>query len=780
MRLRKMLLLGALVCGTAGLAGADPAAEPPELLFGGCGGVYLLAEPGELRIEVFKRDRNRRGRHTELRAILVGPDREVLKETVIPDDGQDKGEGPLGSATIKTTVERKGVHALNITVSQDRYGEEAAWGFRTNCPRYLIETARGHRDERHREPIVLMGGENPARICFLPRRGEFEIAVSGLSKKEGTLRLVDANEKPVLEWRAKDGEAVARVGEEPRRDAVPWRLDLPSSRATVTIDGLTQWDAGDPCPDVCVWTPDPSSWFPLLEHRWLLTPYRQAVHAQPGAEGRAMFRVHNNAALEKKVRLGLEFPDASWAARVEEDLVTVGPGKAKEIALRFVAPPGGGTVHVRATPEDAVDFTTYSTLSIRAGDPPPLEIPLQLLPYRHENELFGYQPGYPVESQPYFDLENRPFVVTGGQLATVRDGSWVISPLPGSSLTSKVAFDAENGVYLIALVGGKASLLHSTDSGRTFAAYEIPGPSGSFDIEQFSGHNLPDGPPPFVRIRRTASDPKLKFRSLNDLDLFVPRFVDGRIEIGDPIPITRACIGLASHSGVPSSLVSRGARVHVAWGEATDPEQETPGVPTYVVTWDGDSKKLGEPVLIGYGPPANDGHNSPSITMDSQGFLHVLIGTHGRPFPYVRSKQPNDAGGGWTEPEPAGEDLSQTYIGFVCGPDDTLYSVFRLWRSGEPFPHSTHATLACQRKRPGGRWEEPRILVRSAFSEYSIFYHRLTIDRMGRLFLSKDYWSTHWFYRNDQPGRRDHWRSLLLSPDGAETWKLAVDGDFKK
>ena len=51
---------------------------PITLGLGGCGGVYLLAEPGELTVDVEKRDRNRRGRRTELRAILVGPDRKVL------------------------------------------------------------------------------------------------------------------------------------------------------------------------------------------------------------------------------------------------------------------------------------------------------------------------------------------------------------------------------------------------------------------------------------------------------------------------------------------------------------------------------------------------------------------------------------------------------------------------------------------------------------------------------------------------------------------------------
>ncbi len=155
-------------------------------LFGGCGGVYFLAEPGELVVEVVKRDRNRRATTAELRAILVGPDRQVLQEVSIPDDGEPVGGGlgPVGRATLSTTVPRKGVYALNITVSRDRYGQNMVWGFRSNCPRYLIETARGHKDARHQEPIFLADTGQPHNVCFLPRRGAFKMDLSGLSKQE--------------------------------------------------------------------------------------------------------------------------------------------------------------------------------------------------------------------------------------------------------------------------------------------------------------------------------------------------------------------------------------------------------------------------------------------------------------------------------------------------------------------------------------------------------------------------------------------------------------------
>ena len=769
---------------------------------GGVGGVYFLASPGELIVDVEKRDRHLRDRHTELRAILVGPDRQVLQEVTIPDDGQPRGSGtgPAQRARLSAQVDRKGVYGLNVTVSQDRYGDEIIWGFRTNCPHYLIETSRGHRDARRQEPIVLLNPDKPGDVCFMPRKGEFGMEISGLPGGVEALTVHDAegaliHTLPV----GADGRASHTFPADVHREAVPWRLHLPKQQATIQIDGVTRWEKNDLFLNLPYWTPDPASWFPFQEYRWLLTPYSRTVYGTPGEEGRIAFQVHNNSDREKTVQLRIEFPEGQWPARLSTDRVLVAPKRAAEVTVEYTVPAEDETrvCHLRATPTEDPDFSTYSALTVKAGVAPaarPLEMPIVLKPYQHENEQFGYVPGYPVGSQMYFDLENRPFLTTGYGIAMRRDGQWATSDLaaavqsrtPSFEATSfrmrstKVAFDRDNDLYLLATAGGHAALLDSADGGKTFAAYVIPsrkGGGGTFDIEQFSGNNVPDGPPPLVRYTRTAKDTRLKWRSVNDLELFLPEKVDGKLSLGDPILISKKCIGISAHSGIVSSVVSRGTKVHVAWAEATDPEVKVPGVPTFVATYDRETGQLGEPALVGYGPPPNDVHNSPSITMDSQGYLHVLAGTHGRPFPYARSLKPNDAHSGWTKAELVGEGLRQTYIGLVCGPDDTLHLVFRFWRSGvEPFPASSHGTLAYQRKRPGEPWEAPRVLIVAPFSEYSIFYHRLTIDRAGRLFLSYDYWSTYWFYRTDHRGNR---RALLMSPDGGESWKLAETGDVR-
>lgn len=813
MTIRPWALLIPLVSLTLGIgasSAAPPSADPTpadgvlkfgtDLFTGGVGGVYFLAEPGELVVEVLKRDRNATGRRSELRAILAGPDRQVLQEVIVPDDGQARGSGlgPVQRCRMSTKVERKGVYVVNITASQDRYGEEVVWGFRSNCRQSIIETARGHKDAAHQEPIVLASPEQQGNVCFLPRLKEFAVEVSGLPKDSKALQMFDANNKFIASLTIDvNGRATHPFAANLPRDATPWRLHFPSAQATVNIDGLTRWNRNDFQPDLACWTTDPASWFPLLENRWLLTPYNHTVYGAPNASTKVVMQVRNDASRQRAVQLALEFPGNPWPATLSTDRVMLGAHKTASVTVLCTTPASGETreCYLRATPLDDSGFSTYSTLKLKAGVAPAAEnlaLPLMLKPYQHENEQFGYLPDYPVENQVYFDRRNQPFIMSGGVTAW-RQGQWASTPLDShvqprtpafdgnalSPLSTKIAFDQANDVYLLAGAGKTASLLHSANGGQSFSAHVVPGREDrprTFDLEQFSGHNDTDGPPPFVRFTHTASDDKLFWRRLHDLDLFVPRKVDGKIVIGEPIRISDRCIGLAAHSGTPSSIVSRGSKVHVAWGEATDPKIKTPGLPAFVVTYDRETGRLGKPALVGYGAPANDVHNTPSITMDSQGYLHVISGTHGTTFPYARSLKPNDAGGGWTEPEFVGDGLRQTYVGLVCGPDDTLHLAFRLWLTGPPFPASSHATLAWQRKRPGQPWEAPRVLVVAPFSEYSVYYHRLTIDRAGRLFLSYDYWSTFWFYRNDRP---DRGRTLLMSADAGDTWKLAEGKDLR-
>ncbi|HIB53292.1 MAG TPA: hypothetical protein EYO39_00460 [Nitrospirales bacterium] len=773
----------------ASIARPDDSDWSADFRIGGNGGVYFLAQPGEFWVEVEKQDRNFLSRKTHVRAILFGPDRSVLADEILPHMGMKKGDGagPVQRLRFSVTVPRTGVYGLSITASEDRLGEDMSWGIKTNCSRYLVETSRGHKDERHQEPLSLRNGK-PGDVCFLPRTGEFTIDGAGCAP--GTLRLVDgAGTQLGFITVGKDGKFLHTIPAEIGRENVPWKLELSKAQCSkLNIDGVTRWDKSDGnYSDLSLWAPKTASWFSYHQNRWLITPYKQRIDVAPGSAGEVTVEIHNNAPIARTIDLNVEFPSPeTWEATLSTNSVQLEANQVATVTLRYDVPESGDIwpCHVRATPRDETGFSTYVTVDLRSDQgqsSDPLTLPVVLRPFVHENAQFGYRAGYPLSGEVYFDTDNKPIISAENAVNILRDGEWerVRSAgqnkgvsAPFSLLTSKVAFDSDNDRYAVATQNGRPVLLHGTAAGD-WTSYPIPG-KGVIDIEQFSGHNTPQGPPPFVRITRTASDSKLRWRRVNDLALFLPeKNQDGSIRIGEPIMLSRKCIGMSSHSGIPSTIVSRGSKVHVAWGEATDPEENIPGVPSYVATFDRETGILSAPTLVGYGPPANDVHNTPCITMDSKGYLHVLVGTHARTFQYTHSLKSNDSSGGWTTAEDISPGLRQTYVGLVCDLNDTLHLVFRHRRTDtDYFPASWYMTLAYMKKPVDGGWSEPQPLVIAPFSEYSIFYHRLTIDRKGALFLSYDHWSTYWFYRTD---RRETRRALITRSAGKDVWKLVTD-----
>ena len=647
------LMVGLLFALRTRLARAETAAirKDTRLRIGGCGGLYLLAEPGELWVEIDKTDRHDGKRDTRLRAILLGPERRPRDEAIIEGDG---------AVRLATQVEQKGVFVVNVTVSHDRYGEHISWGFDTNCPHYLVETSRGHRDAQHQEPIVLRNPNAEGNVCFLPQSSPFQIEVHDLPTGSEPLAVYDEGGTLKASLPVNDnGFATADFDADDLRGSSPWRLHLPVGQATVHIDGVTRWERNDRFADFSLWSPRLESFFPFHEHRWMLTPYSRTFYAAPGEARDLTFRLHNNANCPDTLSLRVELLN-KWSVGTVKS-VTLEPNTSETISVRCEVPRAarsGQCYEVRIVVASAIhpEMTTYSTITAHVGAAPyaqPLDLPLVYKPYQHENEQFGYEPDYPTGSQFYFDVQNRPYIwESDGTLRTLKDGNWSslnVSETTGSRplrpVGTKVAFDREDGVYLLAAEGRNIVFLYASDGGENFSAYPIQGREEqprTWDIEQFSGHNVPHGPPPVLRNTQTQG-PDLRhfWRRVNDLELFVPRQDGDRLIIGDPILLSDKAIGIASHSGIPSAIASRGDRIHVIWGEATAPDEDVPGVPAYVVTYDRKQGLLGEPVFVGWGPPANDVHNTPSITIDSEGYLHTLTGTHGSPFAYARSLEPN-------------------------------------------------------------------------------------------------------------------------------------------
>ncbi len=792
----------------------------------GWGSVYLQPEPGELEILIEKQDLNRFHGADILVARLLAPDRELVAEAVIPDDGnagRGGGPGPIQRTVLRAEIDQPGLYKLDLEARTGHEpGHDIVWGIETNAPLYMIESL-----------VSFMAPEPEGEVWFRPPEQDFAIEVRGIGSNQ-VVRLRDDRETERAAFDLNEAPEVSRTipGSGERRPR-PWGLILEQQRASISIEGVTEPrdSAERQYPEVTYWTPHREAFFDADDHRWMLYPYRVLLFPEAREQLTVPFTVRNGTTVPAAFAVRAGNPAGVEVRGLPEEPLRLEPGETAEIELALLLEgelPAGKKLAIRVTVanKNAPALSTFSTVYLSGGSSPvarPLEMPLVQEPYRHENEQFGYFPDY-IPNVPYFDRDNRPHIRQRGThrhhttgVEVLEDDGWrhvdftqaLRKAVPDFDhswfasyrLANKVAFDSDNDSYTLVSAARKgdsgftrrqAVLLHAAEGDEAFQGYPIGDiADATFEIEQFTGHNEDERPPPILLYKRTEDHPA-RFAWFNDLLLYLPgKTADGGFDPGDPIKLTGNALNPAAHSGGGSPLVTRGNRTFIAWGEAVPPETDVPGVPTYVAVYDHDSNELSEPFLLGYAPPANDSHNSPAITVDSKGYLHVVIGAHGRAFQYSRSKEPLSVDGGWTDPEPilstgriqvgtdAPERGAQTYVGLVCGPDDTLHVVSRQWREGVDDYHDGHlyAALSHQRKRPGEPWEEPELLVVPPLPDYSVYYHKLSIDRKGALYLAYNYYSTHEHYRKDSPGLLNH-QAVLTSPDGGKTWKLAETADF--
>jgi hypothetical protein len=209
-----------------------------------------------------------------------------------------------------------------------------------------------------------------------------------------------------------------------------------------------------------------------------------------------------------------------------------------------------------------------------------------------------------------------------------------------------------------------------------------------------------------------------------------------------------------------------------------------------VAAYDHATGTLGPARQVASARPVNDDHTTPGIVADSAGGLHVLSGGHNTPFQYAHTATPGDPGT-WSRPAPILTDGyrvpgkaprgRQTYVSMVCTPADRLVVAFRQWRCGvdAAFRGRQYQTLAVQYLDPGGEWSAPdRIAYCSRNGGYAQYYQKMSVDRLGRLFLSFNYFRPHDWPRARREANRYHHRMVLISDDGGEQWRFATLGDF--
>jgi hypothetical protein len=126
-----------------------------------------------------------------------------------------------------------------------------------------------------------------------------------------------------------------------------------------------------------------------------------------------------------------------------------------------------------------------------------------------------------------------------------------------------------------------------------------------------------------------------------------------RVAAAEPFVLSVAGSERAT-TGPGNNIVTHDGRTHVVWQDC-----EPQGYVNRVRTLDRASGKWSDAVTLG---PGVDNHARPTIAVDAQGYLHVVLGGHNTMMYYLRSVKPNDAAE-WTKRQPIDDG---TYPMLVC------------------------------------------------------------------------------------------------------------------
>lgn len=385
-----------------------------------------------------------------------------------------------------------------------------------------------------------------------------------------------------------------------------------------------------------------------------------------------------------------------------------------------------------------------------------------------------------------FDSKNRPYLINNrnptsfGLIRTVRNGEWVTVSLrpvlaDGKQLTKRnlhapgeLVIDDADALYATIA----ETLIYSPDLGKTFKAYRCRG-----SLELRVGPNRLSAPPAICSTTgmRYVDRGKEQERDMawwakrGTLSVLLPTKDKEKLELGAPIEISDNCqaAGSGGHSGGTSFAVTTARKTHLVYAELPK-DVRNGGNPIYIATVDRETRTVvAREHLIVAPPQKADVHTRPTITVDSRGYLHVLSGSHGQPFFYLRSLKPNDITGGWTKPvRLTGRPC---YASIVCDEHDRLHSVYRDWL---PPPTLGYAAASAV----DGKWGKSTTLVHGATlkkkNEYGIFYHRLFIDRASNLYVSFT------FFEFGTGDKGNYPEALMVSKDEGKTWLLARKDTF--
>ena len=440
-------------------------------------------------------------------------------------------------------------------------------------------------------------------------------------------------------------------------------------------------------------------------------------------------------------------------------------------------------------------------------------------------QQFGYAPDH-RQHVVTFDAGNVPSIRSRGAseddtsfVQRLEDGVWVRHDLldalraaypdfagtvhAGGYGTDRIDWDVDGRAYTVLTIrldddgGFRNVLMASIDGCQTWQVLELPFGNDTPQTDphdwgnvtsEHGGGRLLEGPP-LIAVWKQLGPWGGEWSSLNQLQVIKPLWNGGMLTLQQPATVSTLALTLLQCSGGVSFAVTHGDKSYFVY--STVAPRGTRTTPAFAATYDLATNTVGASTLVARSRPANDLHCTPGICMDSTGVLHVVTGAHGTPFKYARSLAPLSTTS-WTKQVDVltsgyrnrTTDLDgegrQTYLSMVCGADDVLHIVCRQARRNVDSHYRGHLydALVHQSLAPGQTtWSLPDLIVVPPQSGYSQYYQKLTIDRLGRLYVSCSYFS-----RRDPPAtryfRRFHHRMVLISQDGGHAWRFATTADF--
>ncbi len=174
--------------------------------------------------------------------------------------------------------------------------------------------------------------------------------------------------------------------------------------------------------------------------------------------------------------------------------------------------------------------------------------------------------------------------------------------------------------------------------------------------------------------------------------------------VGDPFAAANRNRGDALLSVIAGERASQGpgnkivvccGRTHIAWQDSYNQRYFA-----RVRTLDHETRRWTAGAILAEGV---DEHSRPTLAVDSQGYLHVVMGGHNSPLQYQRSLRPHDASA-WTSVEAFGRN---TYPVLLCGPNDTLHLTARdgshngmeLWERPSAGPWQSRGLIVTRQRR---------------------------------------------------------------------------------